>query len=261
MLNLPAVLTGATEMDQYGFFTLEPVAAPPWPLALSLVLGVLSAGAGYLTYLLLQKRAWFAGTRYETYHHNAVVFGVPVAVAFLPSFFLTGYGNKPLVLGVAGIMAASLCLAAALNDRRTRLDPAMARLWFVVFSAYILVLLTLSVSGMLVMYFVEHSPSSGNFFWTWEVPWSNLGYPAEEFNQRYRNGLLAYGIAGTCYMVVALGGSMLGSVLGVDQAKRRRGSRRRTDGAPGLFGLCVGAERRGGRHQPEPVRGPVGEQG
>ena len=214
MLNLPAVLTGATGMDQYGFFTLEPIAARPWPLALSLVLGLLSTGAGYLAYRLLQKRAWFAGARYESYHHNAVVFGVPVAVAFLPSFFLTGYGNKPLVLGVAGIMAASLCLTAALNDRKTRLDPAMARLWFVVFAAYILVLLTLSVSGMLAMYFVEHSPSSGNFFWTWEFAWSDLGYPAEEFNQRYRNGLLAYGIAGTCYMVVALGGSMLGSVLG-----------------------------------------------
>ena len=29
MLNLPAIITGATGMDQYGFFTLGPVAARP----------------------------------------------------------------------------------------------------------------------------------------------------------------------------------------------------------------------------------------
>ena len=40
-----------------------------------------------------------------------------------------------------------------------------------------------------------------------------MGYPAEEFSQRHRNGLLAFGIAGTCYMAVALGGSMLGAAL------------------------------------------------
>ena len=213
MLGLPAVLTGATGMDQYGFYTLDPVASRPWPLALSLVVSALSAGAGYLAYRLLQRRAWFAGNRYEAYQRNAIIFGVPVAVAFLPAFFLTGYNGKPLVLGVAGIMATSLCLTAALSDRKTRLDAAMARILFVVCIAIILVLLTLSVSGMLAMYFIEHSPSGGNFFWTWKFAWSDLGYPAEEFSQRYRNGLLAFGIAGSCYMTVAIGGSLLGAIL------------------------------------------------
>ena len=213
MLNLPVILTGTTGMDQYGFFTLEPVASRPWPLALSIALGTFSAGAGYLAYRLLQRRAWFAGNRYEAYHRNAVVFGVSVAIAYLPAFFLTGYEGKPLVLGVAGIMAVSLCLTASLNDRKTSFEPALARLWFVVFAAFILVFLTLSVVGMLAMYFVEHSPSDGNFFWSWEFAWSDLGYPAEEFNRRYRNGLLAFGISGTLYMTVALGGPMLGAVL------------------------------------------------
>ena len=213
MLNLPAVLTGVTGMDQYGLFTLEPVAVWPWPLVLSIGLSSASAGAGYLVYRLLQRRVWFAGNRYEAYHHNAVIFGTPVAVAFLPVFFLTGYDNKPLMLGVAGIMATSLCLIAALNDHKIHIDAGMARTLFVVCAAIILVLLTLSVSGMLAMYFIEHSPSSGNFFWTWEFAWSDLGYPEEEFNQRHRNGLLAFGVAGTCYMTVALGGSLLGAVL------------------------------------------------
>ncbi len=224
MLNLPAVLTGVTGMDQYGFFTLDPVAGRPWPLLLSLALGSASAGAGYLAYRLLRRRAWFVGNRYEAYHHNAVVFGTPVAVAFLPVFFLTGYDNKPLVVGVAGIMATSLCLIAALNDHKIRIDAAMARALFVVGAAIILVLLALSVSGMLAMYFIEHSPSGGNFFWTWEFAWSDLGYPAEEFSQRHRNGLLAFGVAGTVYMTVALGAPLLGEVLSLSQRKPGKGA-------------------------------------
>ncbi len=277
MLNLPAVLTGATGMDQYGFFTLEPVAVRPWPLALSIALSAASAGAGYLAYRLLQRRAWFAVNRYEAYHRNAVIFGTPVAIAFLPVFFLTGYGNKPLVLGVAGIMATSLCLIAALNDHKIRIDAGMARTLFVVCAAIILVLLTLSVSGMLAMYFIEHSPSGGNFFWAWEFAWSDLGYPAEEFNQRHRNGLLAFGVAGTCYMTVALGGSLLGAVLRWAEAGPEKGAvpgtaaagasrtavaipgmaGRRRSPVSGLADVYGGAEQKGIYHQREPVRKPA----
>ena len=77
--------------------------------------------------------------------------------------------------------------------------------------------------------------TTGNFFWTWQIAWGDLGYPAEEFNQRHRNGLasgrhlgypaeefnqrhrnglLAFAIAGSCYMTVAIGGSLLGAILG-----------------------------------------------
>ena len=213
MLNLPAVLTSATGMDQYGFFTLEPVAARPLPLTLSIALSTALVGAGYLVYRLLQRRPWFADNRYEAYHRNAVIFGTPVAIAFLPSFFLTCYSNKPLVLGVAAIMATSLCLIAAFNDHKIHIDAGMARILFVVCAAITLLLTTLAVLGMIAMYFVEHSPPVGNFFWAWEFAWSDLGYPLEEFNQRHRNGLLIFGVAGTCYMTVALGGSLLGAVL------------------------------------------------
>ena len=216
MLNLPAVFTGTTGMDQYGFFTLGPVAGHPWPLALSIALSTSAAGSGYMAYRLLRmRRTWFSGSvRYGAYHRNALLFGVPVAIAFAPSFFLAGYSDKPIVVAVAGIMATSLCVTAALNDREAHLDAAMARVWFVACIAFILVFLVLSMSAMWVLYFVDHSPSVGNFFWSWEFDWSDLGYPAEEFSQRRRDGLLAYALMGSCYMTVALGGSLLGGILG-----------------------------------------------
>ena len=216
MLNLPAIFTGVTGMDQYGFFTLDPVAARPWPLALSILVSAAAAGAGYATYRILRKRykTWYAGNRYGVFHRNAVLFGVSSAVAFAPLFLLTGYNDKPAALAVFGILTACLCLTSALNDRETRLDPAMARLWFAACLAFILVFLILCVAAMLVLYLAEQSPSSGNFFWTWEFAWSDLGYPAEEFSQRHRSSLLAYVLAGSCYLTVAIGGSLMGAVLG-----------------------------------------------
>ena len=38
MLNMPVIFTGATGMDQYGFFTLDQVNTRPWPLVLSVLL-------------------------------------------------------------------------------------------------------------------------------------------------------------------------------------------------------------------------------
>jgi hypothetical protein len=215
MLNLPAIYTGTTGMDQYGFFTLEATAKPPWPLLLSILVSTAAALSGYVIYRLLRKRqTWFAGNRYEAYHRNAVLFGVPVGLAFTPAFFLTGYNDKPTVLAVAGVLATSLCITGALRDRETQLDPTMARIWFVVGVAFILVFLILGTAAMLVIFQIGPAPSSGNFFWSWKFAWSALGYPAEEFNQRHRNGLLAFTLAGSCYMTVAVGGAMLGEILG-----------------------------------------------
>ena len=215
MLNLPVVFTAYTGMDQYGFFTLEPLAEQPWPLVASVILSTASALTGYRVYRLLrQKQNLYAGNRYGAYQRSAVLFGVPVFLAFGPLFFLTGYNDKPTALAVAGILSTSLCITAALSDRDSRLDPALARLWFIAGLAFILVFLILCVVAMLVLYLVEQTPSTGNFFWTWKFAWTELGYPAEEFNQRHRNGLLAYTIAGSCYMTVAIGGSLLGAILG-----------------------------------------------
>ena len=214
MLTLPAFFTGTTGMDQYGFFTIDLVAARPWPLALSIALSVLTAAAGYLVYWFLWRiQSRFTGENWGPFRRNALLLGAPVALAFAPGFFLTSYGGKPTMVAVAGLMAGSLCVIAALNDREMRLDPGLARVWFASCVAAILVFLTLSISAMLLMYFVEQTPSTGNFFWRWEFTWSDLGYPAEEFNSRQRNGLLAFTLTGSGYMIIALGGSLLGAVL------------------------------------------------
>ena len=154
-------------MDQYGFFTLDQVNTRPWPLVLSVLLSTGSAIVGYGVYRVMRKRqTWYAGNRYGAFHRSALLFGVPIGIAFAPLFFLTGYNDKPTALALSGIMATGLCITAGLHDKVTRLDSEMARIRFVACIAFIVVFLTLCVAAMLVLYLVDRAPPSGNLFWS-----------------------------------------------------------------------------------------------
>ena len=199
-----------------------------------MLLSTAAAATGYAVYRLLRKRqTWYAGNRYGAFHRSALLFGAPIGIAFAQLFFLTGYNDKPTALALAGILSTCLCITAALHDRETRLDPAMARICFISCVAFILVFLVLCILAMLVMYLVEQVPSTGNFFWNWEFSWNDLGYPAEEFSLRHRNGLLAFTLVGCCYMTVAIGGSLLGAILAwARTGPKQAGNSLRPPGSP-----------------------------
>ena len=108
-------------------------------------------------------------------------------------------------------MAGSLCVTHALRDSEARLDPTLARYWFIGGVAEILVFLALSIGGMLVLYSAEQLPASGNLLWNYEYEWSDLGYPREEFHQRQRDAVVGFTLAGSGFMIIVLGGSMLGA--------------------------------------------------
>ena len=128
MLNLPLFFTAITGMDLYGLFTLEPIAAPPWPLALSTVLSSSMAFAGLTCYRWLWRRQeWFTGGRWGPFTRGVVLSSVPVALAYAPSVVLTSHGGKPGLIAVAGLMAGSLCVTHALRDAGAKLDPTLAR--------------------------------------------------------------------------------------------------------------------------------------
>ncbi len=139
---------------------------------------------------------------------------VPVLLAYAPSILPTSHGGKPSLIVVAGLMAGPLCITHALRDPETRLHRNLAVHWFIGTIATILVFLALSIGGMLVLYFVEQEPASGNLLWRREYTWSDLGYPRDVLPQRQRDALVGFTLTGSGFMIVTLGGSMLGAILG-----------------------------------------------
>ena len=224
MLNVTLFFTLNTGMDLYGFYTLDPVSAYPLPLVLCTGLNVLLAIAGYALYRwLCRRRAWFTGGRWGPFTRGAVLAGAPVALAYAPSIVLTSHGGKPSLIVVAGLIAGSLCVTHALRDCEMKLDPMLVRYWFIGAIGAILVFLALSIGGMLVLYYIEQMPASGNLLWNWEYEWSDLGYPREQFQQRQRDALVGFTLTGSGFMVVVLGGSMLGAILRWTRAPEQGG--------------------------------------
>ena len=221
MLNATLFFTLNTGMDMYGFFTLEPVSAYPLPAVMSTLLSCLMAIVAYILYRwLLGRRAWLTGDGWGPFTRGAVLSGIPVFVAFAPAILLTSVGGKPNLISVAGLTAGSLCVTCALSDPEMNLDHALARNLFIGAIAAILVFLILSIGAMLVLYTVGEHPASGNLLWKWEYEWSKLGYPPEQFQQRQREALVAYTLTGSGFMIVVLGGSMLGAILGQTRNER-----------------------------------------
>ena len=214
MLNLPLFFTTITGTDQYGFFTLGPLAAYPLPLVLSTVLSTALAVAGYVCYRWLWRRQWwFTERRWSPLTRGAMLSAVPVLLAYAPSVVLTSHGWKPTLLVLGALVAGALCVTHALRDSEMDLDSVQARYWFICGLGSILVFLVLCIGGMIVLYRIEQFPASGNMLWAWEYRFSELGYPREEYHSRQRDALLGFTLTGTGFMIAALGGSMLAAIL------------------------------------------------
>ena len=203
-----------TGMDLYGFFTLAPVSAYPLPLVLSTLLSSGMAVAGYGFYRWLRRRqAWFTGGGWGPFSRGAVLMCAPVLLTYAPMIVLAHNGDKPSLIAIPGMMAGSLCVAHALRDPEMKLDPSLARYMFIGAIAWILVALILTIGAMFLLYVVEKAPPSGNLIWTWEYEWADLGYPPEEYQQRRRSALVGFVLTGSGFLIVVVGGSMLGAIL------------------------------------------------
>ena len=214
MLNMPLFFTVNTGMDLYGFFTLDPLAERPLPAVLATVLNVALAFAGFACYRWLwRQRGRFTGGSWGPFTRGALLSAVPVFLAYAPGIIFTSHGGKPSQTMVAGLIAGALCVTHALRDTEMKMDAALARYWFLGTVVTILVFLALAIGGMMLLYHVEQLPATSNLLWRWEYTWSELGYPRKEFGQRQRDALVGFTVIGSGYMIVVLGGSMLGAIL------------------------------------------------
>ena len=214
LLNTPIFIALTTGMDQYGFFTMDAVARRPYPAVLSLAVNVSLAVLAYALYRFIWRwESAFIERGWEPIKRTGVAVGIPVFLAMVPSFLMCGTGGKPYYIVIGVLMTGSLCITSALRYPNLKVDPDLARFWFVTATGCILVLLALAITGMLFFYFIEQIPASSNFGWQLDYQWSDLGYGPEGFAQRQRDGLLVFGITGIGYMVLVLGGTMLVSIF------------------------------------------------
>ena len=214
MLNLHAVFVPVTGIDQYSLFALDSVAHRPYPLLISLGTNTILAVLASIVHHFLWKQQYL-GSRglAEPFQRAALVIGAPVLLAFLPSSLLTVNGGQGYPVAVAFLIFAGLTIATALKDPETvPLSPTDSLVWIGVAAAVILVFLTVSIGILVLLYAGEISPPTANLFGSLKIDWSNMGYDPSEYAQRYRSTLIPFTMATTTYMVIVVGGVVLGSI-------------------------------------------------
>ena len=71
-----------------------------------------------------------------------------------------------------------------------------------------------------VLYLAPNTPSvlpDHNWWTSWEINFSQLGYPQEEALERLNRGYLWHGLATFFYMVVVVGGALISSIYRIDK--------------------------------------------
>ena len=137
----------------------------------------------------------------------------PVLLTYSPMIILAHTGDKPSLIAIPGLMAGALSVTHALRDPEMKLDPTLARYFFIGAFTWILVSLILTIGAMFVLYVVERAPPSDNLIWTWEYEWADLGYPPEEYQQHRRFALVGFVLTGSGFLIAVVGGSMLGAIM------------------------------------------------
>ena len=180
-------------------------------MVLNFALSTVMAVMGYVCYRWLRGRySWFTGARWGPFTRGAVLSAIPIALAYSPSIVLTNYGGLASVVAISGIMAGCLCVTHALRDPEMELGPSIARFWFAVASATLLVFILVTVLGVMSLYRVDQSPPSGNLLLgSFDYGSVDLVYSTGEYAQRFRYALTGFTFSAMGFMTFVLGGACL----------------------------------------------------
>ena len=215
MLNLPLIFVLNTGIDQYSFFTWGVVGQAPYPLALSFCASTALAALASVVHHFLWKQQYL-GTQGlpGPFKRAALVFGVPIFIAFLPPTLLTVNGGQGYPIAVAFLMFGGLTITTALKDPEMGgLSPSESLLWVAIATIIILAFAAITIAFLALFYLDETPPTASNLLLGERViDWSNLGYDPAEFRQRHRSALPVFTLAAMTYMIIVLGGIMLGAI-------------------------------------------------
>lgn len=242
MLNLTLIFVVNTRIDHYSLYTLhslEPILKEAYgPYALFCVtLAInctLAFGAHYLyKWLRRGDRRKFEPWDGVFYRHTFAI-GAPVAMAMLPGALFTGNIGKPFSLVVGCLLIGALSLIAACKDERINISSQAALFYLIAAAFAIGILVTATIQWLFALHGAEQIPETSNTLWQWQVNWEVLGYPPDEFAQRFRGSMLIFTVSACAFMVIAVGFTMLHALVG---RMEREGAKR--DNAAGLPDVLV----------------------
>ena len=224
MLNSPLLQGAFTRMDHYGFHTLPQYEGGTLPFVLAMTVNLLLALTSSIIFNVL--RNWLRTGNTTLSPLARAVYATLPPVAFLYTNILI-FGNPGMwvyFLAVFAMLFGYFVAIAAFRDPQLRLiegDTWMSKAAF----ALIVLLASFWAIGTFVAYAEPSIVASGdhNTFWSsdtesapFEMPstehFPKLGYPADEYLERVRFGMLWMSLATNIYIAIVFGFNIMSAI-------------------------------------------------
>ncbi len=205
-----------TRMDPYGFYTLGDYAGTHIPYLLALEVNLALASVAGLAFHLL--RQW----QYSGDQSRSNALRRAVAVTLPPSLF--AYASIVVISNIAlwiqlvivlPPLAGVFVVLLVLRDPAVRPNARDRRFALGTTVAVMAVMGTVGASVVAATYLSPNTPSvfpDHNWWTSWEIDFSQLGYPQEEALDRLNRGYLWHGLATFFYVVLVVGGVLISAL-------------------------------------------------
>ena len=216
LLSTFLLQSSAVRMDHYGLYAVRDFGGTHIPFLLALEVNLALATIAGLAFHLL--RQW----HYSGDQGRSNALRRAVAVAFPPTLFayacIVVISNIALWVQLVLVLPPLAVVFTALLVLR---DPAVqpnqhdCRLALRATVAFLAVMGTIGAAVVAALYLAPNLPSvlpDYNSWTSWEIDFSQLGYPREEALERLNRGYLWHGLATFLYLVVVFGGVLITSL-------------------------------------------------
>ena len=220
-------------MDPYGFFTMGDYAGTHIPYLLALEANLALASISGLAFHLLRQWQYSGDQRRSNALRRAV------AVALPPTLFayaaVVVFSNISLWIQLVLVLppiAGVFMVMLVLRDPEVRPDAGDRRFTLVTTIALMAVMGSLGAGVVVTTYLAPSIPAvfpDHNWWTSWEIDYSRLGYPQEEALERLNFGYLWHGLATFLYIVLVVAGVLISSIYRIG---RNDGT---MDAAPGSW--------------------------
>lgn len=216
--------SAATRLDPYGFHAVEGYAGTHIPFLLALEVNlVLATIAGLAFHLLRQWQYSGDQTEGSPLLRGAFVAIPPAALIYALLLAISNLSVWIQSILVIPVIAAVYMTLLAIREPTVRLDQRDRRFLLVAAISLAGALGTLGLAVVLALYLHPNVPSvlpDHNLFTTWQIDYSDLGYPEQDALDRLNQGYLWHGLATFAYMTLVVGGNLINGIRRMGQDDR-----------------------------------------
>ena len=218
-LSIPLLHAPLTRMDTYGLYSLGDFAGTSIPFTLSLIANLLVAMVAGLMFDFLWRWQYSGPAGGKSAYSRAAWIVLP-PIAFVYAFLLafSNVGFWIVGLGLFTLLAGVFTTLVILRDKDVSIGEWDRKFLLCTAVAVTIVLSALGLAAILATYLQPslYAVSEQGLFYSWDIDFDALGYPADEYFERSRLAVVWASLTTLAYMVIVIGGKLIVTIYRLD---------------------------------------------